>query len=57
MMGPLVVLEGQAIILVTFIVPMVHICKFEDLEPLTAKQVILSLQTYLHSVLRVFLCW
>ena len=34
---------------------MVYICEFEDLEPLAAEQVILSLQAYLYFVSRVIL--
>ena len=56
-MGPFVAFKGRAVVLETFLAPMVYICQFEDLEPLVSKQVILSLQAYLDFMLWVFLCW
>ena len=56
-MWPFIAFKSRAVILKTFMVPMVYICQFKDLEPLASKQVILSLQAYLNFVLWVFFCW
>ena len=56
-MWPFVAFKSRAVILKHSVVPMVYISQFEDLEPLAAKQVILSLQANLYFVLWVFLCW